>query len=39
MNYLEQALQLLYNPKIDPIICGEEANKVKQLNALLKILT
>jgi hypothetical protein len=23
MNYLEQALQLLYNPKIDLIICGD----------------
>jgi hypothetical protein len=41
MNYLEHIL--LYNPKIDLIICGdininylEESNRVKQLNALFK---
>ena len=44
--YLEHILQLLYNPKIDLIICGdininylEESNRVKQLNALLKTFT
>jgi hypothetical protein len=43
MNYLEQALQLLYNPKIDLIICGdininylEQSNRVKQLSAIYK---
>jgi hypothetical protein len=43
MNYLEHILQLLYNPKIDLIICGdininylEESNRVKQLKALFK---
>jgi hypothetical protein len=40
---LEHILQLIYNPKIYFIICGdinlnylEETNKVKQLNALSK---
>jgi hypothetical protein len=43
MIHLVQILHMLYNPKIDVIICGdininylEETNRVKQLNALLK---
>jgi hypothetical protein len=39
MTYLELILKLLYNPKIDLIVCGdininylENSNKVKQLN-------
>jgi hypothetical protein len=43
MTHLELILKLLYNPKIDLIVCGdiniiylENSNKVKQLNALLQ---
>jgi exonuclease III len=43
MTYLELILKLLYNPKIDLIVCGdininylENSNKVKQLNALIQ---